>query len=331
MNNLELIKKAKQIALSGKLLDRESIISLLKIDPASEDCEFLGRTAREAASIICKDRAYIWATIGLDHKSCSMNCDFCSFGEKWGIVKDESEISGNEIIKLAHKYVNEGARWIFLRTTQFYSLEKLSKSAEKIRNTVPGEYELGVNIGEFDEEMAKKLAKAGVTYVYHSLRLREGENTRFSAKDRLSTLESVKNSPLKLAFFVEPIGCEHSNEEIADIFLTAMKYDSVATGAMARVPVPGTPLGNLPALSSKRLAQITAVTRLAAGYNAPDICLHPASEIALKWGANVVAVETGALPRDTYSNSEGEWRGFDTNTAKIWFNSSGYKVFSKVG
>lgn len=326
---MDLIKRAKKSALSGEILDRESIIYLLKIDPGSEECEELGQAAREVASAVCKDRAYLWGAIGIDYKACPMNCNYCSLGEEWGIVKDESELREDEIIDIVRKYVKESVRWIVLRTTQFYSLDKLIDLAKKIRQTVPGQYELGANAGEFDGETAQKMFNAGLEFVYHSLRLREGMDTKFNPHDRLATLEAVKNSPLKLVSLVEPIGIEHTNEEIADSFLNIMKYKAVVTGGMKRVPVRGTPLGELSALPEERLAQIVAVTRLAAGFNAPDICVHQASERAFKWGANVAVVETGAIPRDTCCSSKDEWNGFDPDTAKKWFNCYNYQVFSK--
>jgi len=131
LNNLELIKRAKKNVLSGEILDRESIISLLKIDPNSEEGEKLGQAAREVASVVCKDRAYLWGAIGLDYRPCSMNCNYCSLGERWGIVKKESELSEDEVISMVRRYVDEGVRWIVLRTTQFYSLDKLIELAKK--------------------------------------------------------------------------------------------------------------------------------------------------------------------------------------------------------
>ncbi|AOY77799.1 radical SAM protein [Clostridium formicaceticum] len=329
LNNLELIRRAKKTALSGKILDRESITSLLKIHPNSEEAEKLGEAAREVASVVCKNKAYLWAAIGLDYRACPMNCNYCSLGEKWGIVKEESEFSEDETIRMVKKYVHEGVRWIVLRTTQFYNLDKLIHLAGKIKEVVPGEYELGANVGEFDEKVAAKMANSGLEFIYHTLRLREGIDTKFNPSDRLATLETVKNSSLKLVSLVEPIGVEHTNEEIADAFLIAMRYKAAVTGGMARVPVKGTPLGEFPALSKERLAQIVAVTRLAAGFSAPDICVHQASELAIQWGANVAVVETGAIPRDMCCSSKEAWRGFDPDTAKQWFRSSGYQVFAK--
>jgi biotin synthase len=329
MTDIDLIQKAKKSALDGKLLDRESIIALLQIDPQSEECEALGKAAREVASVICKDRAYLWAAIGLDYKACPMNCNYCSLGEKWGIVKEESEFTEDEVMELVKQFVDQGVRWIVLRTTQFYSLDKLINMAGKIKKNIHGEYELGLNVGEFDESIAKRMLDEGLEFVYHTLRLREGIDTRFDPAERIATLDAINNSSLKLVSLVEPLGIEHTNEEIADAFLTAMKFGAVVTGCMERIPVAGTPLGELPAISERRLAQVIAVTRLAAGFHAPDICVHQTSELAIEWGANVTVVETGAIPRDNCCSSKAEWKGFNPETAKRWFESKGYQVFSK--
>lgn len=329
MENRRLIDEAKASALAGKILDRERIIALLNIDPETEEGELLGQAAREVASVVCKDRAYLWAAIGLDYRACPMDCGFCSLGASWGFVQDEVEYSDEEVIAQVRKFAGDGVRWIVLRTTQFYDLYKLIALAQKIKKAVPGEYELGVNVGEFDEEIAQRMVEAGLEFVYHSVRLGEGRDTKFDPRERMATLNAVKNSPLKLVYLVEPIGVEHSNEEMADCFLTAMKYNAVVTGGMERVPVKGTPLGDFPALPERRLAQIVAVTRLAAGFHAPDICVHRGSELAMSWGANVTVVETGAIPRDNCCSAQGEWNGFDAKTAAEWFHRQGYQVYSR--
>jgi len=329
VNEIRAIEKAKRSALEGELLDRESIIALLQIDPESLACDTLGKAAREVASIVCKDRAYLWGAIGLDYRACPMNCDYCSLGEKWGIVKGEGELTEDEVMELVKQYADCGVRWIVLRTTQFYSLDKLIEMAGRIRKKVPGDYELGLNVGEFDLGIAKRIEVVGLKFIYHTLRLREGIHTRFDPADRIATLESISNSSLNLVSLVEPLGVEHTNEEIADSFLNAMKFGATVTGCMERIPVAGTPLGQLPAISERRLAQVIAVTRLAAGFHAPDICVHRASRLAMAWGANVAVVETGSIPRDNCGSIKSAWQGFGPAEAKAWFESEGYPLFSK--
>lgn len=167
------------------------------------------------------------------------------------------------------------------------------------------------------------MQQAGFEVLYHSVRLREGKDTPFAIDERCNTLKKTQKSNLDLAYLVEPIGVEHTNEEIADVFLTAMKYNAKLSGAMARIPVPNTPLYKYGQLDERRLAQIVAVTRLAAGYRAPDICVHPPSQLAMKWGANVAVVDIGAVPRHQ-ENLENEWNGYDVKALNDMFVKAGY-------
>ena len=194
-----------------------------------------------------------------------------------------------------------------------------------IRQEIEGSYELILNVGEFNLDMANRLYESGVSGVYHAIRMREGTNTRFRVEDRLATLAAVRESPLKLIHLVEPLGLEHTNEEIADRFLGAVRYGAYISGVMARIPVAGTPLGNEPQMSDELVAKTIAVLRLSGGDTVKNICVHPASSLALASGANVVVIETGAIPRDT-DLAVTKWKRFDCATAKRLFKSEGYTI-----
>ena len=112
------------------------------------------------------------------------------------------------------------------------------------------------------------------------------------------------------------------DEEIADICLNAIEHDAIVTGAMARIPVEGTPLGKYPQISEKRLAQVIAVTRLASAYKGKDICVHPFTEMAVQFGANVI--ETGSVPRDKCACFSQKWHNFDAFKAKSIFERNSY-------
>ncbi|MCS3923859.1 radical SAM protein [Methanosalsum natronophilum] len=290
--------------------------------------DVLGKAAREVAASVTNNTSYVWASVGVDYKKCPMNCNFCAFGTKWGIINEENERSFEQVLDVTRNFVSQGAKWIVLRTTQFYEFNKLTELIKLIRTEIPGNYEIVVNTGEFDELNATIFEDSGVQRVYHTLRLREGIDTKFNPKDRIDTLETVKESQLELAYLIEPIGIEHDNEEIADIFLTGLEHGATLTGAMARVPLPKTPLSDFPQISNRRHAQIAAVTRLAANRHAPNICVHPPNQTALNWGANVLVVETGAIPRDV-TKCESEWNGFDIKTATKMFNNANYELGAK--
>ena len=317
---LRKIDEAYQKALSGIVLDKQEIIDLLSVPVGSDECAYLCRKANEAAHVLTHDTAYLWGAIGLDYA-----CDFCSFGAAWHLIKEPKVFTLSEILAQAREYVRCGVHFIVLRTTQYYPLERLCEYVRTIRQEIEGSYELILNVGEFNLDMANRLYESGVSGVYHAIRMREGTNTRFRVEDRLATLAAVRESPLKLIHLVEPLGLEHTNEEIADRFLGAVRYGAYISGVMARIPVAGTPLGNEPQMSDELVAKTIAVLRLSGGDTVKNICVHPASSQALASGANVVVIETGAVPRDT-DLAVTKWKRFDCATAKRLFKSEGYTI-----
>lgn len=321
-----LIDKVKEESLCGTVQSKETMVTLLNIEEDTDEYNYLCEAANDAAKVITGGEAYLWGAIGVDYALCPMNCRFCSLGEEWGIVKETKSFSQEEIIFQIKEYVEQGIRFVVLRTTEFYSIDTLCEFLKNIRVQVPGDYELVLNIGEFDLQTADKIHESGADGIYHALRLREGVDTHFRPEERLKTLASVRDSDLKLIHLVEPVGVEHTAEEIADNLLNAIDYKVVISGAMARTPVKGTPLGELPALSEKQLAQIIAVIRLCSGVK--DICVHPPSETVVKSGANVVVIERGAIPRDAEHSPE-LWNAFDVKTAKGYFEENGYEVVQK--
>lgn len=323
MTAKEWIRHAEMQAMAGIPLRRNEIISLLQIPLGSPEDVQLRQAAQRVAMSKSKGHAYIWSAVGADYAPCPMNCRFCSFGEAWGIVKEPVHYTADQIISKVSDFVAGGARFVVLRTTEFYSIPVLIELVKEIRAKIPGDYEVIFNTGEFDGEMARQMKESGVSGVYHACRLREGKDTPFDPAVRQRTMESVSSSGLKLISLVEPIGTEHTDEELADNFLRIMEYGAVISGAMARIPVPGTPLGSTARLSDSRLAQIIAVFRLSGGNTVQDICVHPASVEALESGANVIVVETGAIPRDT-DCAEDSWHGVDMESAHALLRKAGY-------
>lgn len=325
---MSIIEEAKECALSGVVLTREQIIKLLEIPLNSAEDKILRETAYEVAREKCDGKAYIWSAVGADFAPCLMNCKFCSFGKKWGIIKKQVHYSTKEIIDKVRIFVENGAKYVVLRTTEFYSIPKLLEIVKILRKEIKGDYEVIFNTGELDMTISNLMVESGVDGVYHACRIREGSDTPFDPWDRKNTMNNIHRSGLKLISLVEPIGIEHTNEEIADNFIQMLKYEPVISGAMARIPVPGTPLGKFEKISDSKLAHIIAVLRLSGGDIVKDICVHPVSLEALMSGANVMVVETGAIPRDTICEND-SWNGMDMLKAKELLKEAGYVVTNK--
>ena len=319
------VERAKEKAFRGETFTKEELIELLSIDPKSEEVEALGMAAHEVAQEVTEGKARLWGAIGVDYKPCEMDCKFCSLGKSWGIVKEEKEYTLEEMVRQVRYYVKNDFHYILLRSTEFYDPNSLGKIIKSIREAVPGDYELGCNIGELEEADAEYMYECGGRIAYHCIRLREGVDTRFRVEDRVHTVEVIRDSKMKLGFWVEPMGVEHTNEEIAEKILETLHYQTDVCGVMARVPVAGTPFENVPMISEKRMAQITAVLRLACGRTVKDICTHPASELAVRYGANVITLETGAIPRDADFQEE-YWKGLHIDEVKEWLNQNEYHI-----
>lgn len=319
------LKERKKKPFRGEPFTKEELIALLSIDPKSEEVEALGMAAHEVAQEVTEGKARLWGAIGVDYKPCEMDCKFCSLGKSWGIVKEEKEYTLEEMVRQVRYYVKNDFHYILLRSTEFYDPNSLGKIIKSIREAVPGDYELGCNIGELEEADAESMYECGGRIAYHCVRLREGVDTRFRVEDRVHTVEVIRDSKMKLGFWVEPVGIEHTNEEIAEKILETLHYQTDVCGVMARVPVAGTPFENVPMISEKRMAQITAVLRLACGRTVKDICTHPASELAVRYGANVITLETGAIPRDADFQEE-YWKGLHIDEVKEWLNQNEYHI-----
>lgn len=319
------IDECKAKCLAGEALSRGEIVSLLGVETGSADDEYLRSAAREAAAKIAGGRGYIWCAVGMDYAPCTMNCKFCSFGEKWGIVREPRHVGQEEIFSHVRQYAENGAAYVILRTTEFYDLDRLLGFIPEIRAKIPGGYAIVLNTGELDAAAAAKAKAAGVYGVYHALRLREGTDTPFNPAERIATMKNVSASGMTLISLVEPIGGEHTSAEIADDFINAVECGAKICGAMARFPVEGTPLGGSARISDSRLAHVVAALRLSGGSQVRDICVHPATQEALASGANVMVVESGAIPRDS-NFSESEWAGVGMERARNMLMEAGYAI-----
>ncbi|MCL2366527.1 MAG: radical SAM protein [Oscillospiraceae bacterium] len=321
------IAKAKAQALKGERLDRDLMLSLLSIKENSPEFFELGKAARAVSAAITHDRSYLWGAIGIDFSPCAQNCEFCSLGEKWGIVSAESEyvMPPDEIVARVRDFANSGVRWIVLRASHFYDCRQLENLVREVRTQVPGDYELGLNIGDFGDAYAHTLYDAGANFAYHSLRLGEGFNTIIEPAERLRTMSAISQSKLYLTHLVEPIGIEHTNEELVDLYEIILDHKTQVSGAIARIPITGTPLGIHPQISDARMAHIIAFTRLASAGIVEDIFALPISPLSVSFGANVAVLDSGSVPRDHQFNKD-NWLGVSHNDMVTMFRNGGYQT-----
>ena len=317
----DTIDACREKALRCEDLTRDEFIALLSIDPDSPDCDYLGKTARKVKEHFSGNVARLGTSIGLDLRPCKMSCDFCSLGEKVGLVTQEYEITDDTAVQLIADLRKRGFYQFTLRTTEFYPIERLVNLAKRIRSELGYEFALSGNTGELTLEKAKMLKDAGINAVYHAVRLREGIDTPLSIETRSTTIRNAKAAGLRVSSGIDPIGVDHTPEEIADLFLLYYKLNVDGMCIMRRINVPGTRYEGMPEVSDRRLAQIVAVARLACGKRW-TIAIHPAVKQGLLWGSDHISVETGANPRDNNIDML-RWSLFDHDTALRMIEDTG--------
>ncbi|TRZ52905.1 MAG: radical SAM protein [Dehalococcoidia bacterium] len=305
-------------ASEGGEISKPQAIELLKIDPNSSEFYALMAIADSLSRRQFNNRGEVFAQIGINFWPCSKNCAFCSFGESTGLVKSPLEFSLEEVVTRAKAFEEAGANAIFLMTTADYPFDQFIEIAKAVREDIS--LPLVANIGDFGTQEAEALLSAGFQGVYHVFRLRESKDTRIPSEVRLATLDTIKDSKLELGFCVEPIGPEHSPEELVEEMFRGKQYGTVNHAAMWRVPAPGIPLAPLGKISEVELAKAVAVTRLVSGDIIKAMGVHEPRVLALRAGANQIYAETGPNPRDTLEDTSKGGRGFSVEKCKemLW-------------
>jgi biotin synthase len=308
------------------------------IAPSKEECQTLlncTATSLEAAMIrsvadaVNRQRfgneAIILGQIGIEIDKCPGQCKFCSFGEEHSNFTAKA-MSVDEILAAAKLFTQSGDLYaLFLMTMHTFEFERLLDVVRRLRAIMPESPQLVVNIGDFDLKQANELKNAGVNGAYHVCRLREGKDTALDPEQRKLTIRTIKDAGLDWYTCCEPIGPEHSSEELVEQLFLGVEYGCFQHAAMRRVYIPGAPLAERGQITELRLAQITAVVTLAS-LGCPDtknIAVHEPNLIGLTSGANVVYAEAGANPRDTEEDTTGH-RGRDIQACKTMLYEAGF-------
>ena len=192
-----------------------------------------------------------------------------------------------ETVELARELAASGIEDLFLMTTAEFPQEKFLAYGRAVRAVLPPQMRLVANVGDFGPAYAAALKEAGFTGVYHIHRLREGTDTNARPQARIRTMDAVRGAGLELYYCVEPIGPEHTHQELVDEMLRIRDYPVGVMAVMKRIAVPGTPLGSQGEISAAQLAKICAVTTLTA-RPPRAMCVHEPDELCLMAGANQI-------------------------------------------
>jgi biotin synthase len=309
----------------GHFLTREEILYLLGIDPHSMEGGLIMAAANSITRTASKGQAEVHAQIGLNLSPCPNNCSFCAFAAKNGVFKDAKELSIEEIVQPALSAEAEGANAIFLMTTHDYPFSKYIEISKEVRSKLKPDTVMIANIGDFGNKEGRRMKEAGFTGIYHAVRMGEGRDTKIDPQTRLNTVRAASEAGLFVGTCVEPIGPEHSVDEIAEKILVGRDMKPCYSGAMRRISIPGTDLAKYGVISEYRLAFLVAIVRLAMGREIIGNCTHEPNLLGPVAGANLFWAEVGTNPRDTEPETS-KGRGMDVKSCMEMFKEADFNI-----
>jgi biotin synthase len=312
-------------AQTGRAPTKEECAFLLQFSEISLESSLLRVVADALTRRRFNDEGIVLGQIGVEIAPCPGQCKFCSFGEGHTAF-ESSRMSDAEILCGADNFTAAGDLYaLFLMTMHNFDFARLLRIVQLVRARMVRATQIVVNIGDFDEVQGRELKAAGASGAYHVCRLREGTDTALAPAQRRATLRNIKESGLDLYYCCEPIGPEHSPQELADQMFIGLEYGCFQHATMRRVYFPSSPLAGRGQISELRLAQVTAVVALAT-LGCPEtksIAVHEPNLLGLTAGANTVYAETGANPRDTEKNTSGH-RGRDIKDCRLMLYEAGF-------
>lgn len=312
-------------AREGKAPTKAECILLLELPETSLEAALLRATADATMRQRFGNEAIILGQIGVEIAACPAACKFCSFGE--GHTRFEPKVMTTaEILQCADAFTGSHELYsLFLMTMHTFEFGRLLETVRTVRERIPAGTQIVVNIGDFDRAQAAELRAAGVNGAYHVCRLREGIDTKLDPEARKQTIRVIRDSGMDWYYCCEPVGPEHTAEELVEQMFLGIDYGCFQHAAMRRVYVPGSPLAARGQITELRLGQVTAVVALAtlACPETRNIAVHEPNLIGLTSGANVVYAEKGANPRDTEEDTSGH-RGRDIAACKTMLYEAGF-------
>lgn len=318
----ELIKKSR----SGDILSRAELVYLLSLAPDSAETYMIMAEAVRVSKELSDNKAEIHAQFAINLAMCNCDCLFCSFAKINGIFSESTELTPEQAVAYARQFEDEGANAVFMMSTAQYPFESFIEISKEVRKNLKPETTLIANVGDQSVKNAVRLKDVGFSGVYHALRLREGKDTSLSVDKRKQSIMNFKEAGLEVGTCVEPVGPEHTNEELAEMIEFTASFNPSYSGAARRIPIPGTEMAKRGTISEIRMAQIVAVTRLGMPRSVMGNCTHEPCTLGAISGANLFWAEVGANPRDIQKKTE-EGRGETISSCKSIFQESNWDVW----
>ncbi|MBI5845193.1 MAG: radical SAM protein [Deltaproteobacteria bacterium] len=304
---------------AGEVLCENELAELLALPPSSPQSLAVMAQARKITGELDRGRAEVHGQFALNLAPCPKQCQFCSFAAVNRVFTESFELSPELAVKSAQRLEAEGVNAVYMMTTAQYDFGKFLEMGREVKKNIRPETVLIANVGDRTPAEAKMLKDVGFSGVYHAMRLREGVDTAIDPLLRKKSIDAFQEAGLIVGTCVEPVGPEHTNEELAAMIAFTASISPAYSGAARRISIPGTRMAlEFGMISELRMAQIVAVTRLGMPRSVTGNCTHEPCVIGALAGANLLWAEIGANPRDTEKETE-KGRGADAEKCRKIF------------
>ncbi len=317
----ELVEKG----LEGNGLSREETRELFEVPERTREAALIRWAGQELSLRAADGIAEIHGQIGLNSTKCPMDCGFCSFAKSATCRTEDFELTRDEVLRYAELHLENKVNLLLLLCTASYRFDKLIAMAEAVRDAIPSDMPLLVNCDDLTPERARQLKAAGVNGAYHAARMGEGRDTKIPVEKRVKTFASLREAGLSLQTCVEPIGPEHTVDELVEATFRCIEAHPVSAGAARRVGLEGTRLFERGMITEVRNADYVAVYRLASGLE-PRLNCSANTVMTASAGANLAWVELGLNPRDVLSRTEQGGQAIPIKLARKTFHGAGWEI-----
>lgn len=301
-NLKDIFKKAQEFVP----LTREEGLMLMQIPLHSDDCYWLMAIANRMSREQFSNKGESHLHIGLNVEPCPLDCLFCSLTHTAGIFTEKVDFPEEQIIAWARQGEEQGADGINLMTTGTFRFSRLLEIGKILSREVSTP--LIANTRDISHSEGEALLEAGFVGAYHAVRLGEGRDTPLNREKRIETISVLRDVGLRWMNCIEPVGPEHSDEEIIELMFLARDFGATYSGVMRRINFPGSPMTKFGMITELEMARLVAVSRLIMGNVPKAHCTHEPHSASLLAGANLFFPEVGSSPRDGQSDT-GKGRG----------------------
>lgn len=291
------VQRMLDASLAGEGFSAGELAYLFKVKPESEE----HRAMREVW-LVLKERSRkargglgtMFAQIGLDAQPCPGNCFHCSYAARFNTRPPEKWfLPESEILDYSEDFVRRGANAITLMVTAAFDFGRLLELIGAIRERVGEDIPIQMNMGDFNLEQAQRMKEAGVSSIFHAVRMGEGLVNDIPLERRFQTYAAANEVGFKIAAGVENVTPQFTDNAIAQLFYRMRnEVRPQSIGCMSKRLVKGTAGFDQPDFPD----EVLGIYQLA-------IPLFM-SGVALFIGGGMMYAEAGTNPRDWAMHTE---------------------------